>query len=493
MQAASEEHDHDVGAMGRFYIRIARPLLQGPRRSKVFLIVGRARHGRGLRAVRDQGRARSSCCRSTTSREVQVVLDLPQGSSLEETDRTLMAAADRLKDLPELTSIQAYAGTAAPFNFNGLVRHYYLRDEPQLGDLSVNLKPKGERSPRQPRHRARHPQTARRVCRCPPHGSIKVVEVPPGPPVLSTLLAEVYGPDAASRRELGCQSAQGFRAPSISSSMSTTASACRPSACASRSTRRRSNFTASRSRLSTTRSPRSSAERKVGYSQRGSGLKPIAINVALPRSGLDARRAHAVDAAAGRRHGAPGRQCRTRRRRHAEARDILLSDLSPQRPLRRDGDGRTGGPLRGADLWHARGRRQDRSAWTGACRGKPTIAYHGQPLDESKPTLLWDGEWEVTYVTFRDMGAAFGVAILGIYLLVVAQFGSFVLPLVILMPVPLTLIGIVLGHWAARRALHRDLDDRLHRARRHHRAQLDPARRFHPHAARAGHRRCARR
>ena len=80
--------------------------------------------------------------------------------------------------------------------------------------------------------------------------------------------------------------------------------------------------------------------------------------------------------------------------------------------------------------------------------GKPQITFHGQPLDESKPTLLWDGEWEVTYVTFRDMGAAFAVAILAIYLLVVAQFGSFVLPLVVLTPVPLTLIGIVLGHWA---------------------------------------------
>jgi len=79
--------------------------------------------------------------------------------------------------------------------------------------------------------------------------------------------------------------------------------------------------------------------------------------------------------------------------------------------------------------------------------GPPAILYHGQPLDETHASLLWDGEWEVTYVTFRDMGAAFAVAILGIYLLVVAQFGSFLLPLVILVPVPLTLIGIVLGHW----------------------------------------------
>jgi multidrug efflux pump subunit AcrB len=78
---------------------------------------------------------------------------------------------------------------------------------------------------------------------------------------------------------------------------------------------------------------------------------------------------------------------------------------------------------------------------------KPEIALHGQPTDESKPTLLWDGEWEVTWITFRDMGAAFGIAIVGIYILVVAQFGSFKLPLVILTPIPLTLIGILFGHW----------------------------------------------
>ena len=79
--------------------------------------------------------------------------------------------------------------------------------------------------------------------------------------------------------------------------------------------------------------------------------------------------------------------------------------------------------------------------------GPPAIKYHGQPENDAARTLLWDGEWEVTYVTFRDMGAAFIVAILGIYLLVVGQFGSFKLPLVILTPVPLTLIGIMLGHW----------------------------------------------
>src|SRR5689334_24383959 len=89
---------------------------------------------------------------------------------------------------------------------------------------------------------------------------------------------------------------------------------------------------------------------------------------------------------------------------------------------------------------------QIRSTPWGAA-GAPEIKYHGQPVDDARPTLLWDGEWEITYVTFRDMGAAFGAAILGIYVLVVAQFKSFRLPLVILTPIPLTLIGILIGHW----------------------------------------------
>ena len=141
--------------------------------------------------------------------EIQVVLDLPHGASLEDTDRMLMAAAERLKTLPELVSIQAYSGTAAPFNFNGLVRHYYLRENPEQGDLSINLLPKGERS------RASHAialDIRHRLADLPlPDGSaLKVVEVPPGPPVLATLLAEVYGPDAETRRAAAAKIRKAF-------------------------------------------------------------------------------------------------------------------------------------------------------------------------------------------------------------------------------------------------------------------------------------------
>ena len=352
-----EGHGHDIGAMGRFYVRIATPLLKGRARSKIFLI--------------SVGLATLAVCALFVTKdvvvkllpfdnksEIQVIVDLPRGSSLEETDRVLKAAADRLKDLPELTSIQAYAGTAAPFNFNGLVRHYYLRSEPQMGDLSVNLTPKGERS------RASHAialEIRKRLADVPlpPHGSIKVVEVPPGPPVLSTLLAEVYGPDAASRRAMASKVRQAFE--SVDFVVDVDDSFGAPS--------ERQRFSidqealefhgvAGAGGLRHDRRPRGRdggrllATRKRPEADRDQG------GAAAQRP--DARRARAVDAASGRRHGAPGRQRRTRRRRHAQARSLVVPDLSPQRTLRRNGDGRTGGAVRGAGLRHARGRRQDR-------------------------------------------------------------------------------------------------------------------------------------
>ena len=356
-----------------------------------------------------------------------------------------MAAADRLKDLPELTSIQAYAGTAAPFNFNGLIRHYYLRSEPQMGDLSVNLKPKGERA------RVSHAialDIRKRLASVPlpPHSSIKVVEAPPGPPVLSTLLAEIYGPDAKSRRETAAKVRKAFEAVDFVVDVDDSYGV--------RSERQR--FAIDEEALEFHGVSEQAVYdtiaavvggTKVGYSQRGDGLKPIAITVALPKSGLTlGERVLSTPLPAG---GTP------RQGANVELGDVVMlkHEMSSYPIYRHNGRyaemvtaelaGRYEAPIYGMLAVDDQLAAID---WGKA--GPPAITLHGQPLDESKPTLLWDGEWEVTYVTFRDMGAAFAVAILGIYLLVVAQFGSFLLPLVVLTPVPLTLIGIVLGHWA---------------------------------------------
>jgi len=443
VEAAHADGHHEIGAMGRFYARIARPLLKGRIRSKVFLIaVGAATLAAcALFVTKD---VRVKLLPFDNKSEIQVVLDLPHGASLEDTDRTLMAAAERLKDLPELTSIQAYAGAAAPFNFNGLVRHYYMRGNPEQGDLSVNLLDKGERA------RASHAialDIRRRLADLPlPAGSaLKVVEVPPGPPVLATLLAEVYGPNAESRRAVAAKLRKAFE--SVDFVVDVDDSYGRPAD--------RLRFSIDQEALEFHGVEEQAVYDtigaivggvKVGYSQRGVGLKPIDISVKVPKAALSLNErllSTPLPAGGTVRQGA-----------NVELGDVVkvTRDRASYPIFRHNGRfaemvtgevaGRFEAPIYGMFAVEDALAKSDWGA-----DGPPQIKYHGQPVDESRATVLWDGEWEVTYVTFRDMGAAFMVAILGIYLLVVAQFGSFTLPLVILVPVPLTLIGIVLGHW----------------------------------------------
>ena len=442
-QSVSQEQDQSGGAMGRFYAAVARPLLASRRRSKWFLLIVGATTVAACSLFVTKT-VRVKLLPFDNKSEIQVVLDLPRGTSLEDTERTLFAAADRLKDLAELTSIEAFAGTAAPFNFNGLVRHYYLRDKPEQGDLVVNLVPKAERS------RASHTialdiRNRLKSLSVPERTAVKVVEVPPGPPVLATLLAEIYGPDAATRRELAAKVREAFGAVDFVVDMDDSYGTQAP----------RLRFSIDQEALEFHGVEEQAVYDtiagimggvKVGYSQRGAGFKPIDITVALPRSGkTPGERILSTPLPAGgtARQGA-----------NVELGDVvrLERETSSYPIFRHNGRfaemvsaevaGRFEAPLYGMLAVED----QIRSTQWGA-GGPPEIKYHGQPVDDAKPTLLWDGEWEVTYVTFRDMGAAFMIAILGIYLLVVAQFRSFLLPLVILVPVPLTLIGIVLGHW----------------------------------------------
>ena len=441
---AAAIHDHnDPGVMGRFYARLARPLLTGRKRSIWFVVlIGTAtRASCVLFATKD---VRVKLLPFDNKSEVQVVLDMPRGTSLEETDRVLTEAATRMRDLPELVSIQSYTGTAAPFNFNGLVRHYYYRQSPDLGDVSINLAPKGER------RRASHAialDIRQRLKSLPlPQGaSLKVVEVPPGPPVLSTLLAEIYGPDPEARRVLATKVRQAFAAVDfvvdVDDSFGTRGERLRyaidQEALEFHGVQEQAVYDTIGALIGGV---------KIGYSQRGGGLKPIDITVALPTSAMTpGERILSTPLPAG---------GTVRQGSNVELGDVVrvTRERSSWPIFRHNGRfaemvsaevaGRFEAPVYGMLAVEDAMKAIDWGA-----SGPPQVTYHGQPVDDARPTLLWDGEWEVTYVTFRDMGAAFMVAILGIYLLVVAQFGSFKLPLVILVPVPLTLIGIVFGHW----------------------------------------------
>ncbi|OYX32351.1 MAG: multidrug transporter AcrB [Caulobacterales bacterium 32-69-10] len=439
--AAGAGH-HGEGRLGALYRKVARRVIASRRSAWIFLI------GVGLATL-------VACAMFATKTvtvkllpfdnksELQVVLDMPEGTALETTQRALADAAEITRRLPEVTAIDAYAGTASPFNFNGLVRHYYLRNRPEMGDLAVALAAKGERS------RSSHTialdlrQKLSRVA-LPAGAAIKVVEAPPGPPVMATLLAEIYGPDAPTRRAVAERVKAAFRSVPYIVDIDDSYGQPRPGM----------RLVPDRDRLEALKvSDRDVYDsiaaalsgQVVGYAHRGEGRDPLEISVRLPQSarswgqGLAALPVAVSQGADGGRLVSLGEVATASVepgsthvfRRDGRDVDMVMAELA----------GAYEAPIYGM---LAVGKAIDQAEWNGV--PKPQIRLNGQPADESRPTLLWDGEWEITWVTFRDMGAAFGVAILGIYVLVVAQFKSFRLPLVILTPIPLTLVGIVIGH-----------------------------------------------
>ena len=371
--------------------------------------------------------------------ELQVVLDLPAGASLEDTARTLADASAITRTLPEVTAVDAYSGAASPFNFNGLVRHYYIRARPEQGDLSVTLTPKDKRS-RNSHAVALDLRHRLAALKLPQGAALKVVEAPPGPPVMATLLAEVYGPSPEIRRAVALKLKDIFRSVPFIVDVDDSFGVARP----------RLRLTPDRDRLEQLKIPERDVldsigaafnGQSLGWVQRGGGRDPLAINLALPQSqrSWNGNLAALPVASNGSRLVSLGEVATATEergsphifRRDGRDADMVMGELAGAYEAPIYGMGAVNDAINKAD-------------WKDL--PKPVIRLNGQPTDETRPSILWDGEWEITWVTFRDMGAAFGVAILGIYILVVAQFGSFRLPLVILTPIPLTLVGIVIGH-----------------------------------------------
>lgn len=446
MEYADGEHDGHghSGKLGEFYKRIAVKMLKGRSNSKRLLIITGIATVLSLTLFATKT-VTVKLLPFDNKSELQVVVDLPEGSSLEATERVLRDVTLRIKDLPEMVSMQGYAGTAMPFNFNGLVRHYYLRSDPWQGELQINLTPKHERD-RQSHDVALAVRGLLEGLETPEGTSVKVVEVPPGPPVLATLMAEVYGPDPETRREAAKKVRAAFESVPFVQDVD--------DSFGERQTRVRLQidqenleFHGVQERDVYDAIAALVGGKSVGYSQRGEGVNPIEIAIRLPKEGLAmTERLLSTPIPAPGPAGDTGRV--------VELGDVVnvIHEKASYALFRRDGHfaelvqgelaGEFEAPIYGMFAVEDALANQD---WGAA--GVPGIAYHGQPKDESKVTLLWDGEWEVTYVTFRDMGLAFIFALVGIYLLVVGQFGSFKLPLVILTPVPLTLIGIMIGHW----------------------------------------------
>ncbi len=375
--------------------------------------------------------------------EVQLVLDMPEGTSLEMTGRVLEQAAAVVRRVPEVVAMEAYAGTSAPFNFNGLVRHYFLRAQPELGDLMVTLQPKGDRSRSSHEIAVDLREQLLKAVPLPAGASLKVVETPPGPPVLATLLAEIYGPDEQTRRQTAEQVEKLFKSVPYIVDVDNSFGTARPTLQLVPDRAKLDQYGLSERQLFDSIGALL-GNTTVGHAPRGADRDPLPIELGLDQ----AQRSWSASLAATPVAVAPGGQL-------VPLGELVSARVVPggQAMFRRDGRGaamvladlagRYEAPIYGMLAVDDAVERFD---WAQAGLTRPDVLLNGQPLDESKTSLLWDGEWEITWVTFRDMGAAFMVALLGIYVLVVGQFRSFKLPLVILTPIPLTLVGIVAGH-----------------------------------------------
>ena len=433
----------DGGILGRAYTAVARPIVRSKARAWLFLlIVGAVTMGSLVLFYTKHVTVK--LLPFDNKSELQVVVDLPEGSAVEDTAGVLRDVAGMALGLPEVRSVQTYAGEAAPFNFNGLVRHYYIRSAPELGDVQITLAGKADRD-RTSHDIALDLRQKLNALSLPAGTSVKVVEPPPGPPVLATLLAEIYGPDAETRRATAMKVREAFAKVPFVVDIDDSFGQQMPRV---RIAIDQDNLEFNKVEEGDVYDTLQSlyAQNTVGYSHRGGGRQPIPIRMGLPKSEkLIGERALSTPVPANALPGGRG---------VVELGDVVSvkRELSSFPIFRHNGRAAEMVTAELAGAFEAPvygmievGKEIDKLDWTGL--EKPVISLHGQPADESKPVLLWDGEWEVTWVTFRDMGGAFMVALLGIYILVVAQFGSFKLPLVILTPVPLTLIGIMLGHW----------------------------------------------
>jgi multidrug efflux pump subunit AcrB len=372
--------------------------------------------------------------------EFQIIVDMPVGTPVEETARVLQEIGAELARVPEVTNYQAYAGTASPINFNGLVRQYYLRAAPEKGDIQVNLVDKAQRS-RQSHEIAAGVRAAVEAVGQRNGGVAKVVEVPPGPPVMSPIVAEIYGPDYAGQIAVGKQVRQAFTETDDIVAIDDYIDA----------DSRKFVLHVLQSKAAQLGVAQSDIVEVVGMGLAGMDVTPVRnadskfavpVRVLLPaeqKSTLDALLKLRVRSRDGQL--VPVSEL-VEVRDTAREKTIYHKDLLPVVYVVGDMGGALDSPLYG--MFDIRSKINGMELKEGGTLGEwfirqPTDPYAGY-------SVKWDGEWQVTYETFRDMGLAYAVGLILIYLLVVAHFGSYLVPLIIMAPIPLTIIGVMPGH-----------------------------------------------
>jgi multidrug efflux pump subunit AcrB len=446
--ALTFEHDHPPGDwFTRLYHRIMEPLLDRARWRWVFLggIVALLLVAIGFVLV---GAVQVKMLPFDNKSEFQIVLNTPEGTTLEQTTRIAREMADTIRGAPEVRDFQIYAGTAAPFNFNGLVRHSYLRRGPNVADIQVNLVGKADRHDQSHAIAKRLRPAVAAVAK--KYGAVvAVAEVPPGPPVLQSIVAEIYGPDEHQRLAL---------AREVRGIMERTTGVVdidwyvedeQP----------KLRYVIDRTKAALAGVSEGAIARTLALAAQGQAIDLLHVptereDVPIILELSTAKRSHAqaLLALQVRAEGNPAAPLvplseLVRIESATGERSLYRKNLMPVTYVTADVAGAVESPayaMFGID----RAIRALDARKFGATEAALPIYHLNVPLDGQAPALKWDGEWHITLEVFRDLGLAFAAVLVLIAMLMVGWFRSYVTPLVVMAAIPFSLIGILPAHWA---------------------------------------------
>ena len=425
-------------AMTRLYRRVMTPLLRSWKVRSVFFI-GVIGLLLGAMALVGLKMVTVKMLPFDNKNEFQVIVDMPTGTTLEQTAAATRALGDYIATIPEVVNYQLVVGTASPYNFNGLVRHYYLRNQPYQADIQVNLVGKDERKAQSHDIAKRIRPDIERIAK--QWGiRVKIAEVPPGPPVLETLVAEVYGPTGERRTEVARQVKQIFETTESVTDVDWYVDDDQPTY----------QFAVDSEKAALNGVDTQTVNRTLGMALTGSQIglahdetarEDVPIRVRLSRgerSGLNALESLFVAARDG--HLVPLREL-VKPTQIASDKAIYHKNLMPVVYVTGDVTGRQESPVYAIFAMNTK-----INALNLPEGYKLNVLNIAMPFTTDRMAMKWDGEWHITLEVFRDLGIAFAAVLVLIYILVVAWFQSFKTPLVIMAPIPLTLVGILPAH-----------------------------------------------
>ena len=449
-RSAQEQPPHDHAAdtaFTRIYQRVMRPLVAHRSWRWGFLSLVAAAT-LGAMALVGIGSVKVKMLPFDNKSELQVIVNMPEGSTLEETSRAARAMAASLRDEPEVRDYQVYVGTASPFNFNGLVRHYFLRHGSTVADIQVNLLPKDERTAQSHdiarRLRPRLAAIARTY-----HAAIAVAEVPPGPPVLETLVAEVYGPTEADRLRLASEVRRILEASPGVVDVDWYVEKEEPKTILRVDRAKASSLGISEASLGAAVQA-ATVGFPVGNLHSDTEREPTPILLRLPLS----LRSHPEDLltlpmASERSPQAPlvplgevvtlESTHSDRNRYHKNLHDVVY--------VTADVAGAVESPVYAILAMNQEIARLDGRQF-GGTQSRVALYNASLPPNDREPSLKWDGEWQVTLEVFRDLGLAFAAVCILIYMLMVGWFKTYTTPLIVMTVIPFSLVGILPAHAA---------------------------------------------